>query len=665
MVPPLRTTVLAAIVLISAAWLAASFPVAGQGAGIWPTLELVVDAPGDVVAGSYSNPAATVPVSRPEVDILALSASETDSSILAVLQLAALPTEPDPFSPFYVVGFTFADQPFVVYVSRNRTTGLDGPFEGVLYKGTVDSFVETVAPVEVALDARATAWSIDLPKALLGAVTGTVPLAGHELTGWVAQARSLRPVNGDFWVGDRADPGPGAVLRLQFGLPQSGPLRLSTPTPYIVSNGLATSYPVPIRLQNTLDVEQVVRLQVPDLPSAWQATLPDAVIRIAPKAEQDVTFVLTVPFRHQHGSIDRYHLVALDASDRSIGELDLGIVYTATPQPAGHHDALFLHSGITGGFLNTLEEDGADTGEPIRSAVLSDSVWDLKLEPRLAVGLDLDLARNGTLDVAVRGWSGAGQLSLDGSLLVEGPAGSVEVATLPAVSVFAAEPRMGDVTFSTQVVPLPAGDLVPFVAGTDLVLRLRLSTLANFDTVVGQLSLLPGAQLELPLFDYHPDVDAALRDIAGLSWETANEGPLRVRPGDRAAVPVTLTAEPGRGHRITVQADSAVEGLVTFVGEADVLVDADHPLRGEVLLAVPQDAVAGQPFDAVLVAHDASGSGALAILRLTVLADPEAPPQPALEEEGAEKDAPGAWGLSAAVALALALMRRRRLPGSP
>ncbi len=629
---------------------------AGQTSAGWPQAELLTDPQGDVTLGSYDNPQLRIPITRPDADILGLSLLETDTSIVVLVKVGAPPDENQ--ATTFLVTFRFAGRDFVAWLAA-PTAVVDSQFEATLYEGTPRGPNTEVGGLSASFDSRLVSWAIIIPKTLVGSVTERPPVAGEVFLNWSVSSRFLKPANQDAWIGDQApdDGTAGLDYVLKIGFPQDGPIRLAADEPYIVSNGLATSYPLQITISNDAPVTHKVRLVAENLPHAWQMTVPQEAITVKEGTSQTVSLVLTVPFRHQHGAIDAYQLVALKATDgQRAAVLDMGIVYTDPPQPAGHHNQLYIHGGPAGGYLNTLPEDSADTGTTIASRFEDYGTWNLTLSPNLGIGLDFDLDRIGTLDVQATGWSGVGRLILRGALQLVGDGEPIDLAILNATDVFSLEPA-ADVTFHTTLVPQPQSDFVPFTPGTQLVLHLEITSDDFVQASLAPPSLVPGGILQLPLFDFHDDVQGVLRDVSGLSW-SAPSAVMELPPGGHRLLDVRLEAEPGRGRRVNVNVDSG-DGIAEFQGHSEAFVDDLNPLNGQVLVSIPESAQDGDLYDALVVAQD--DTGILAVLRISVIVDSAAESQVvAGVETGTQESPPASMWTSLIGVLAFAFFGRRR-----
>lgn len=636
--------------------------------GVVPSLLLLEDPVGDVAAGSYSNPSLTVPVSQPTADLLSLSVSETPSAILAYLGVAAVPDESTPTGQqvraSYSLAFRYETQDFVAYISGSPPGGAAEAYRGTFCKGTWEQQETCLDGMELAVLPGAKSFGIQITKESLGELSGVQPVMGMQVDNWRALAYLARPLSNDFWVGDHLnDPiTDQAAYEFQFGIPQSGPLQMSGKNLYIVSNGLATSYPFRLNLTNSLEQAQQVRLTSKNVPPGWQVTLPEATISVPPGGTQSVVVVLTVPFRHAHGSIERFVVEAQDSAGMPLTSLDMGLIYTETPQPTGHHNNLYIHSfaGGQSGFMSTLSEDSGDSGEGIRGQMqpsgttLFDVFWKLDLQPGLAVGLDFDPMRQGTLEVPIFTAIDTPNMHLVGSLAIEGNGGMVPVAQVSSNKVNGAAQQT--TTLAADIIIEPDADLVTFKPGTNLVLLL---TLASDLGVWTPNDIMPGGWLSLPLFDYHDDVDAAIASLSGLTWSSETSTGLRGPPGSDIVVPIVLESSSPDAKRIRVQIDSSPEGIASFSGPQEAVVRPGSPLAGQLVIRIPDSAQTGELLDVVLIAQDQAGSGALAVHRVAIIVDPTAPASQFTPTETPTKESPTPSGIVLIVLLVALLLKRR------
>lgn len=350
-----------------------------------------------------------------------------------------------------------------------------------------------------------------------------------------------------------------------------GDLSLGTPLPMRFSNGEATTFVWPMNLTNrgsdALDV--ALALEAP----GFIAALP-ASVHVAPGASSLFNVSVAVPFSHEHGT-QRTFLLTAEASPTQRVRLQLGIDYPAIAQPSGHHSRLFLHVGQStllqttavpyGLWMNTLEEDGTvgaaigSQGNGVCPRATPDATnfadwgmqWFVELQPALRMGLAARPQESASLD-----------LELDARAAL--PAGDLHAQVFVAQSpVDEFELFQGNRTWGTVAVPATTGperlgihidiplsdDLagVPPSNAHNLYLAILYCpelpgassaalTVANqFASIVdaAAVNLVSGAQLLLPLDEYHDPVSTGTMDArpSGDAAQPATPGKASPAPG--------------------------------------------------------------------------------------------------------------------------------------
>ena len=123
--------------------------------------------------------------------------------------------------------------------------------------------------------------------------------------------------------------------------------------------------------------------------------------------EAKKALLASVPFAHVHGGFSAFNLSAASQNDPgSFALLNMGVLHTPIPQPAGHHDTLYLHPDAQGGGLfsqvfpfttgvmNTENATPAESTQELSMGGTRDgNGWTIPLNPQLQMGLDFDLSR--------------------------------------------------------------------------------------------------------------------------------------------------------------------------------------------------------------------------------------------------------------------------------
>ncbi len=352
----------------------------------------------------------------------------------------------------------------------------------------------------------------------------------------------------------------GSSFTVELTPPGVGHVFLRIDEPYRLSNGLATTYLFEADLHNLEAIDDTIVLQVSDLPNGWEVRHP-ATATFSGKGSQTIPIALTVPFSHQHGNSHYMRLSAISQHNESaIVESQFGIIFADPPQPAGHHDTLWFYGidycdGNFGGCAQAtmnagsepsenrwgrpVDEIPGDAGfrspftEPAQPAVRS---WDIWLDPSLGIGLDFDLSRQGTLAVDIRfddDWAG----TLDAALMLERYDWENDDWSTTKLGSGQTDVTAG--AGSTQSLQLamdflPAADLIPYQSGQNLVLLLNATDTSGVPGYLknGDATLLtPESWMQLPLIDYHEEVDLSGLDFAELTIERLNGTFRYVNPG--------------------------------------------------------------------------------------------------------------------------------------
>jgi hypothetical protein len=234
--------------------------------------------------------------------------------------------------------------------------------------------------------------------------------------------------------------------------------------------------------------------------------------------------------------------------------VELGVAYTGVPQPAGHHDTLWLHSqqvrhGASGAALekaigpdswsplwvNAQADDPAD--EQVSAAPMAGNLdahrvhWYAELRPRLAVGLAFTDG-TGQLSLPLRSLQGIEGATLRARVLVMGAGGSAGPGEAPywgdpvleLASGEAAGLSLPAASAATAVVDLAgSGQRVPFRRDARFFLDLELEMpLPAAPTAATLPTLEPGGSIRLPLAEYGEPAGAG--KLAGAADDDAGDG---------------------------------------------------------------------------------------------------------------------------------------------
>jgi hypothetical protein len=189
-------------------------------------------------------------------------------------------------------------------------------------------------------------------------------------------------------------------------------IAISTTHQVRYSNGEATTFQWPVQITNNRDED--VTLDV--VASADQGITPKIPSVVQVEAGKSARFnaYATVPFAHEHGGQRTLNLGMSD--DAGSTTFKLTIAYVDPPQPAGHHNTLWIHGAqggsgrLNGAWINTLAEDPTATSDPIptdvgsclvNNAEVSGDGWLIPLLPKLTLGIDGNIDQPVTLQAAL------------------------------------------------------------------------------------------------------------------------------------------------------------------------------------------------------------------------------------------------------------------------
>ncbi len=439
-------------------------------------------------------------------------------------------------------------------------------------------------------------------------------------------------------------------------------LAIGTVQPVRFSNGEATTYHWPVSvLSRGGPMDAIIRVEADEEVSIHAP----ATIQLG-EAPIEFDVYATTPFAHAHGG-GRELLVHVEGNGLS-ATLPLEIRYLTIPQPAGHHDTLYLHGYDRGRgynaehWMNTLDEDKSGfrsfkmegVGHCVDAGARYGAlVTDYVLRPALRIGLDGHIADPATFQGTFETSAHHSDITLAFDLQLYDPLadrqGEIDlagahVATLPITAQGAARH-----TIDVEIPMRPELDRVP--PGQDN-LRLRIAvcqtgtpveTFGSATPIVNE-PILHEASLKLPLNEY--------RDII----------PFEAGSGLNATLDISRrAAAPGTPVLWTIETEGAGEPVEVrvFGVHADTIRPIPAARLGEpihVIMDVPD--VAG-PAEAIIELSMPGDALANAAFRLVVDIDPDAGPGDAAAISALEPQTKGSPGLPVLVVLAGVLLARR------
>jgi hypothetical protein len=528
----------------------------------------------------------------------------------------------------------------------------------------------------VSMDPTEATITLRVPRNDLADASGASPYPGRQLTSFQVFSSNLLGGN-SFSIGlglratwptriSDAMPDNGlapTVFPVQLGLRQEGSVRLASNEPFRASNGEATTFIYTVKAVNIGAVADLYHLRATKVPAGWTVTLPVPKVEVPSNGEVEFPVLASLPFSHEHGKAESFVLEALGTADpSSLGRIELGVRFLAVPQPAGHHGTLFLHSNRYGeladvfgvlytgnhgaAFMNTLESFDGDDGIPLSPQqswtqmeggdTMGAYSWCVTLNPGLEMGLDFNLNMSGQLRIPLRTTVPMMEPKLSARLVVVQEADDspwrcfwnderdIEVAIVNKTQA----PDIGagaDALLEGELIPLPAGDKVPYRKGQNLLLQITVTSRTPNAFFVGATTprLLPGGQLDLPLFDYHDDVKAVVTTLASAGITALGPQERRANPGATIVFPLSIANEGDAARTLALNVTGGNAAWATV--KPQVVVPAHSTARVEVVVVVPANARDGETADLILQATDAADESGRGIVRLLVVVDSTTP----------------------------------------
>lgn len=685
--------------LLALALMSAPMPAAAQAQDL-VEMALLEDGTGDVNVMVAGTPGPDASAAYPAADLVGLSLRESVESFTWVLEVGDIkPAEEDPGADGveYEVRFEHNNRYFVLrlYVTLPLIDGR--PFAYLDARDAADGYWGTVwATDEVEADQAADTFTIALPRQALADAEGAAPFPGRNLTAISVRSSSsfagatfFNGPSGSFSlpytiVDDMPEAGePLAVYPVLVGVQQDGHARLSSAVPFRASNGEATTFVYQVEASNLGDEDETFELVASGVPDRMTVVVPVPLLPIAANETVTIPILATVPFAHQHGAVDKFLLELISRDDPdSVGRLEMGVNYLAVPQPAGHHDTLHLHNppeaqGLPGlgrgllpfrmGTMSTLEDDTTlpdyhATGLSFGSSGGMRFSWEYQLAPALQMGLDLDLDRVGRISIAIGTTAPILQATLDGEAYVFGDGGVLVGRLAPQAPVDI--PASSEHVFEVDFVPHEDADEVPLVPGSNLALVLTLSGLTS-STIEGPTNpyIAPGASLQLPLNEWHDDVDEALAAVDGPRLEALSPQERLVNPGEAVVFAVQLANPTNESVPFRLSVGGSHADWASLPDDSFHL-PPETTANVTLIVRAPADALDGDRADLVLQAYPRDAPSLRGLIRLLVEVDTEVDhvdEAPLADELSQGEDAPApSLALVALAVLAVAVGRRRR-----
>lgn len=502
----------------------------------------------------------------------------------------------------------------------------------------------------------------------------------------------------------------------------SGDISLFTEEPIRLSNGESTTLVYPVNVTNHGSRDETVILSIDSPEPAWSLRVPPRV-NVEPGESLVVPVILSMGFEHRHGDIAFFQVRAESSTDpNSWSIIHLGVYWLDTPQPAGHHNKLWLHSGPLwetprGGYsiggvppvwtyqcvsrdvwFNPIEDDveqGAEDG-PVPSCPYGDvdptyatapvADWTFDLQPGLLIGLDFDITQEGRLITSVESPFAVTEAALEGILEycdttdVDSPGGGYCPGEFVPIASGKSAPRaLGANTpaqFEIPIVVDPEWDIIPYARNSNIRLRIALtSTTPTHAPNAGAedaspMLIIEGSELTLPLIEYHDPIEQSFQNVGVLTVASLSPFEKFVNPGRTSLFQFQVANTGTTKQNVQILLEGHNKEWARVVSDDELDIAAKTVANVTLAVTVPVDASAGERSELFVVAENKEDQNVVAISRLrATVVDPSTEEIPDEDPETAGSEGDGAPGVGAVALLAmfavLAFIGRRRGGGSP
>lgn len=633
------------------------------------------DASGDVA--STAVPAEGVPSLPPTeaLDFVGLDVIEEDLAFNFTFKLQSL-DQSSPPTIQYAVDFTWKDADFRIHVTRTRADPTGPPSVAAQLQQSDGQVYSRVLDLEATEDSAAGTITVPLAKNAIISLEGHAPVYGSKLTNVTATSWS------NVGFGPTAsrlqdimpDDAPGEIL-YEMGGSANGHLTLEAPDPVRISNGGATTFVFQAHLQNSGTEQDAATMAITGAPPNWDVSVQPAQV-VPPGDERPIFALVTIPFGHQHGGFSGFDLVATSSRDPSItASIRFGVLHTPVPFPAGHHPDVYLHARAEdsgqladrfAGTTNTMNtqppED--DLAEALSQIQTDGAVWDIPLGPALAIGMDFDVARTGSLAFDVLG-KRTGSATLEAQLLLV--RGTEETPLAQAMTSDIQLDLQTSTPVEFTITPTPESDYIPYAPGQNVVLRISMTIPGSLPTPNPQETtpaIMTGSfAMTLPLNEYAdlPVWDPGIESTVGLVAQGDVER--KALPGTTVTYSFTLTNKASMTDDLELGVVGNAAEMADFTPQEKIRLAQGESKVVTLAVRVPNDVREGERLEVILLARSEVDASNIALVRTATVATQDASN---VDEEQAFKDAKGTKGAPlppivtlAALAMALALRRRK------
>lgn len=659
---------------------------------------LAQDTEGDVTATSSVLPASPGGT-HTSVDLTGLSAEETEEDLIFHLQVVDLDTTA-PGHDTLRIYFQYDDARYRAVIERvGQVVG--SSFNSYLEREYAPDQWDYQDWVRLQFDAQEETYTVHVFRDAIANQQGVRPIPGHPLTAFYATGHATDDPN--FFGIDELEsayasyedrmPDEGesdAVIDPTFGIRQTGHAYLDSPEPIRDSNGEASTFVFRVGAHNLDENADVFTFRFADVPEGWDVRMASTTVTIKGEEVVEVPIVVRTPFSHEHGNVTTF-LVEMESrrDPAAVGRMEMGLNFLEIPQPAGHHDTVYLH-GYNGWQLtmNTLEDDPNGDNESVQPEACwwmdyeedtplerTEYCWLVRLRPGLSMGLDFDLSRLGAFQTSVSSQLDLQNAELKGRLTWYGDTGeedgygerilaNLTVTDPKTIAAGATEP------FETVVVPTEAADLVAYYGSADLYLQLKLTGDRIDEEFTSEMlapRMVPGGFMRLPLYEYSDPIDEVFGATGTVSLR-ADVQERFVNPDKTVVYNVTLRNDGPFEDAFLLDVTGTNEGWAELLRKRAITISADDSATIALSVAAPADAADGTRADLILEALSSTDSNSRALIRLVTTVDTDAVhgDEAALADEIAARNQESPTGgallaLAAAALVALVTRRVRRL----
>lgn len=673
-------------------------------------------------AGGPTTPGSTLGEAVSPADILKVVVGEETAADFKVhLQLKALESANPGGTPQRTVSFNLGGQNWRLQYGRCSFGGGQTPV-GCLQISDQGRGWRTQRYLNPDLDLSQREIIFTVNKRDLYNLNHVPPRYGDALTNLTASTTETLVRTGTFF----GDPVGGVVARdrapdadyakpftFRLGSTSHGDLELISPDPIRVSNGEATTLVYKIQLTNRGTRTHTVELSAQGMRQGWSVRVPTQ-IKILGGDNVTLPVVVGVPFTHDHGETATFQVTArsMQLPVSSYATVDLGLYWTAIPQPSGHHGGLqWFHSAPADnpqlpdeletylptvvGWINGNETDPDPTttdqtvpgsrvqdlwaGPPAVPPVFAVQ-WFFPLAPPLLMGMDFDLAKTGKVNFDLIPTLTATAATATIRLHYCDPNRDMGGNNRGPAPCNVQAPVMAEGTWTGSLSPntpahvsadltvKPEYDLVVYKRDVNIGLSVFLATdvpqTVPFTNQPAVYFKPKDAQLELNLLEYHDPVDQAFQAIGSLGLTVMGEIERYVNPGRTALFYFDLTNNDTSDHRVQLEVEGVNAKWGEIVGATERTVPAGGNLTVPMALRVPKEVLADTRIDLVVVAEDQDDPAVVATARVlslvvTEIDVPDDADKAAALDQVAGKSPGFEWLLLVAGLGAVALSRRR------